>query len=233
MISYGFTKELDVPFERVRESAIEELKKEGFGILTEIDVQAKFKEKLGIEFKRYVILGACHPPNAYKAILAEENIGLLFSPKRETLFQQTQTEQLLGECIDVFLCPLLTKTDGHNDDDHSLFLNSIQDAIPLADGANAPVSRKFTQQGFPLLFRILLQAVDCRMQLSPNPLVRNIPEHPLGRRRDEDRPRHRITPAPGLFQGMRFPFFISATLFLSCVIKPSSPKTSRVSSNAS
>ena len=77
MITYGFTKELAVPFERVRESAIEELKKEGFGILTEIDVRAKFKEKLGIEFRNYVILGACNPPNAHKAILAEENIGLM------------------------------------------------------------------------------------------------------------------------------------------------------------
>ncbi len=77
MITYGFTKELAVPFEQVRESAIEELKKEGFGILTEIDVRAKFKEKLGIEFRNYVILGACNPPNAHKAILAEENIGLM------------------------------------------------------------------------------------------------------------------------------------------------------------
>jgi uncharacterized protein (DUF302 family) len=77
MITYGFTKELDAPFDRVRESAIEELKKEEFGILTEIDVRAKFKEKLGIEFTKYVILGACNPPNAYKALLAEENIGLL------------------------------------------------------------------------------------------------------------------------------------------------------------
>jgi uncharacterized protein (DUF302 family) len=77
MINYGFTKELAAPFEQVKESAIAELKKEGFGILTEIDVRAKFKEKLGIEFKNYVILGACHPPSAHKAILAEENIGLL------------------------------------------------------------------------------------------------------------------------------------------------------------
>jgi uncharacterized protein (DUF302 family) len=77
MITYGFTKELDASFERVRESAIEELKKEGFGILTEIDVQAKFKEKLGIDFKKYVILGACNPPNAHKAILTEEDIGLM------------------------------------------------------------------------------------------------------------------------------------------------------------
>jgi len=77
MIDYGFTKELDIPYEKVIELAKEALKKEGFGVLTEIDVKAKMKEKLGIEMKRYIILGACNPPNAYKAILAEENIGLM------------------------------------------------------------------------------------------------------------------------------------------------------------
>ena len=73
----GLPRNLLFHSNRVRESAIEELKKEGFGILTEIDVRAKFKEKLGIEFRNYVILGACNPPNAHKAILAEENIGLM------------------------------------------------------------------------------------------------------------------------------------------------------------
>jgi uncharacterized protein (DUF302 family) len=77
MIGYGFTKELGLSFEKVREIVTEELKKEGFGILTEIDIQEKFREKLGIDFRRYVILGACNPPNAYKSILAEENIGLM------------------------------------------------------------------------------------------------------------------------------------------------------------
>jgi uncharacterized protein (DUF302 family) len=77
MINYGFTKELDTPFETVVGRVREALKKEGFGILTEIDVKEKMKEKLGIDMKKYVILGACNPPNAYKAILAEENIGLL------------------------------------------------------------------------------------------------------------------------------------------------------------
>lgn len=77
MIDYGFTKELELSFEKVKELVSEELKKEGFGILTEIDIQEKFKEKLGIDFRRYVILGACNPPNAYKSILAEENIGLM------------------------------------------------------------------------------------------------------------------------------------------------------------
>ena len=76
-ISYGFTKEIDRPFEEAVEVVTEELKKEGFGILTTIDVKEKFKEKLGIDFKKYVILGACNPPSAHEAILVEENIGLM------------------------------------------------------------------------------------------------------------------------------------------------------------
>jgi uncharacterized protein (DUF302 family) len=77
MINYGFTKELDIPHETVIELVREALKKEGFGILTEIDVKEKMKEKLGLDMRKYIILGACNPPNAYKAILAEENIGLM------------------------------------------------------------------------------------------------------------------------------------------------------------
>ncbi|MEN6317727.1 MAG: DUF302 domain-containing protein [Syntrophaceae bacterium] len=77
MINYGFTKELNVPYETVIELAREALKKEGFGVLTEIDVKEKMKEKLGLDMQKYIILGACNPPNAYKAIIAEENIGLM------------------------------------------------------------------------------------------------------------------------------------------------------------
>jgi len=77
MINYGFTKEVKLPFEEVIAVVTEGLKKEGFGILTRIDVQEKFKEKLGIDFKKYVILGACNPASAHKAIVAEENIGLM------------------------------------------------------------------------------------------------------------------------------------------------------------
>ena len=77
MISYGFTKELTASFDEVIEKVKEALKKEGFGILTEINVKEKFKEKLGIDFKKYIILGTCNPPSAHKAILAEENIGLM------------------------------------------------------------------------------------------------------------------------------------------------------------
>ena len=77
MINYGFTKELNITYATVIELVRAALKKEGFGILTEIDVQGKIKEKLGIDMNKYIILGACNPPNAYKAILAEENIGLM------------------------------------------------------------------------------------------------------------------------------------------------------------
>ncbi|MGV7223309.1 MAG: DUF302 domain-containing protein [Nitrospinales bacterium] len=77
MINYGFTKEIDASFEETLEKATNELKKEGFGILSQIDVANKFKEKLGIDFKKYTILGACNPLSAHKAILVEENIGLM------------------------------------------------------------------------------------------------------------------------------------------------------------
>ena len=77
MVTYGFTKEVDCSFEEAIERVTAALKKEGFGILTTIDVKEKFKEKLGIDFDKYVILGACNPPSAYKAICAEQHIGLM------------------------------------------------------------------------------------------------------------------------------------------------------------
>jgi uncharacterized protein (DUF302 family) len=77
MINYGFSRELDAGFERAVEQITEKLEKAGFGVLTTIDVKEKFKQKLGIDFKKYVILGACNPASAHKAIEAEENIGLM------------------------------------------------------------------------------------------------------------------------------------------------------------
>lgn len=77
MLKYGFTKTVSEPFDRVVERTKQELQKEGFGVLTSIDLREKFKEKLGIEFRKYVILGACNPPFAHQAIAIEENIGLM------------------------------------------------------------------------------------------------------------------------------------------------------------
>lgn len=77
MISYGFTKTLEKSFDETVNIVIEELKKEGFGILSTIDFKKKLKEKLDLDFKKYLILGACNPPSAYEAITVEENIGLM------------------------------------------------------------------------------------------------------------------------------------------------------------
>lgn len=77
MINYGFVKALKMNFEDAVDTVTEKLKENGFGVLTTIDVKEKFKLKLGIDFKKYVILGACNPASAHKAIEAEENIGLM------------------------------------------------------------------------------------------------------------------------------------------------------------
>ena len=74
---YGIGVTVDLPYEKAVERAREELAKEGFGILTEIDVKATLKKKLDVEFRPYVILGACNPPMAHQALQAEIDIGLL------------------------------------------------------------------------------------------------------------------------------------------------------------
>ena len=76
-MSYYFGKTLNLDFNEAIEKVTEELKKEGFGILTEIDVQATLKNKLDVDFRKYKILGACNPPFAYKALQAEDKIGTM------------------------------------------------------------------------------------------------------------------------------------------------------------
>ncbi len=76
-IGYGYGRTLDVPFDSALSRAREALKAQGFGVLCEIDLKEKLKEKLGVEFTNYVILGACNPPLAYQALQQEINIGLL------------------------------------------------------------------------------------------------------------------------------------------------------------
>src|ERR1017187_2997369 len=74
---YGYVVKVGVPFEDAGTRLEAGLKDEGFGVLCKIDIQAKLKEKLGVEFPRYVILGACNPPLAYQALQEEINLGLL------------------------------------------------------------------------------------------------------------------------------------------------------------
>ncbi len=75
--SYGFSKVVNLGYDEAIEKVTDELKKEGFGVLTEIDVKATLKKKLDVDFKPYKILGACNPPFAYKALQSEEQIGLM------------------------------------------------------------------------------------------------------------------------------------------------------------
>lgn len=76
-VNYGFSKILTLPYAEAVEKTREALKEEGFGVLCEIDIKQKMKEKLGVDFRRYVILGACNPPLAYETLKQEINIGLL------------------------------------------------------------------------------------------------------------------------------------------------------------
>ncbi len=77
MTKYYFGRTVEQSFDDAVVRVTEELKKEGFGVLTEIDMQATLKKKLDVDFRPYKILGACNPPFAYKALQAEQNIGLL------------------------------------------------------------------------------------------------------------------------------------------------------------
>ena len=77
MSSLGFEVALMQPFEKALARTRDALKAEGFGVLTEVDLKAAFKEKIGKDFRQYVMLGACNPPLAFKAINAVSEIGLL------------------------------------------------------------------------------------------------------------------------------------------------------------
>ncbi|WP_340111678.1 DUF302 domain-containing protein [Maribellus mangrovi] len=76
-MKYYFETNVDADFDTAVEKVTNELKKEGFGVLTEININEKLKEKLDVDFKKYKILGACNPPSAFEALKLEDHIGLM------------------------------------------------------------------------------------------------------------------------------------------------------------
>jgi len=96
---YGFSKTVDLPFGEAVEKARGALKEEGFGVLSEIDIKEKLKEKLGVDFRRYVILGACNPPLAYKTLQEELQIGLLL-PCNVVVYESDEVGKSVVAAID-------------------------------------------------------------------------------------------------------------------------------------
>jgi uncharacterized protein (DUF302 family) len=85
--AYGYLRTVALPFAEAVSKAEAALKDEGFGVLCQIDIQAKLKEKLGVDFPQYVILGACNPPLAHRALQEEIDLGLLL-PCNVIVYQQ-------------------------------------------------------------------------------------------------------------------------------------------------
>ncbi len=91
----GLHVELAVPYEQAVEKVTQALKVEGFGVLTEIDVKATMKKKLDLDFRRYVILGACNPPLAYQALTADLDVGLLL-PCNVVVYEKDDSHSMVG-----------------------------------------------------------------------------------------------------------------------------------------
>ena len=97
-MAYYSTKTVTRSFDETLAKLTDELKKEGFGILTEIDVKDTLKEKLNVDFRRYKILGTCNPPFAYEALQAEDKIGILLPCN--VIIQETDDGQVEVSAID-------------------------------------------------------------------------------------------------------------------------------------
>ena len=96
---YGISRTVDASFEEAAERTREALKTEGFGVLSEIRLDEKLKEKLGVDFRRYVILGACNPPLAYKTLQEDINIGLLL-PCNVVVYEAEDTSKSVVAAVD-------------------------------------------------------------------------------------------------------------------------------------
>ena len=97
-MSYYFSRIIKIGFDEAIDKVIKELKKEGFGVLTDIDVKQTLKNKLNIDFHRYRILGACNPSFAYKALQTENKIGTMLPCN--VIVQETEVGKVEIAAID-------------------------------------------------------------------------------------------------------------------------------------
>ena len=95
---YGLTRTVELPYERAVERVTAALKEQGFGILTEIDVKKTLKAKLDKDFTKYIILGACNPPLAFRALSAELDIGLLL-PCNVDVYEHPRTGKTIVSAV--------------------------------------------------------------------------------------------------------------------------------------
>ena len=124
-LDYGMRVHLDLSYNDAIERATAALKAEGFGVLTTIDVQATLKQKLDVDFRRYVILGACNPPLAHRALSTELEIGLLL-PCNVIVYE---AEDGAGSVVSIV-------------DPHAMLGTGINPALaPVADEAAARLRR--------------------------------------------------------------------------------------------
>ncbi|MFC5625217.1 DUF302 domain-containing protein [Algoriphagus winogradskyi] len=109
-MSYYITTRIKGDFNQVIERVTEELKNQGFGVLTTIDMKATLKKKLDVDFYNYQILGACNPPNAYKALQAEDKIGLMLPCN--VIVQEKEEGQIDVSAVDPVVSMMGVKNEG-------------------------------------------------------------------------------------------------------------------------
>jgi uncharacterized protein (DUF302 family) len=109
-MSYYFNKIVDMSFEQAIERVTEALKKEGFGVLTEIDVKETLKKKLDVDFRKYKILGACNPNFAFQALQKEDKIGVMLPCN--VILQETTANKIEVAAVD----PLASMSGVENTD---------------------------------------------------------------------------------------------------------------------
>src|SRR5690606_21490592 len=109
-MSYYFSKTVTGNWQDTKASVIAKLKENGFGVLTEIDLKATLKNKLDVDIKRYEILGACNPSMAYKAVKAEENIGLMLPCN--VILREVDGDKIEVSAVDPIASMQAVKNDG-------------------------------------------------------------------------------------------------------------------------